>query len=126
MTAQILIVEDNADTRELLDFYFTNAGFAVSTAMDGGEGIYKANTRHPDIILTDLNMPNLSGIDLIKHLRAQAETVDTPILVFTAFGKEMTKEAIEAGANQAFNKPFDFDTLVDVVRDLLKNPIASL
>jgi CheY-like chemotaxis protein len=126
MPYKILIVEDNTDTRELLHFYFTNAGFTVMTAIDGRAGIYMASSELPDIILTDLSMPNMSGLEMMKHLRSQTETANIPILVFTAFGNGATQEAIEAGANQVFNKPFDFDALIDVVQDLLEKPNDGL
>jgi two-component system, OmpR family, alkaline phosphatase synthesis response regulator PhoP len=117
---KILVVEDNRDTRELLHLYFTNANFAVVTAVDGQEGIHKATTEHPDAILTDLSMPNLNGIEMIKVLRRQPETANMPILVFTARGSSNTKEAMAAGADQTFYKPFDFDALVEVIRSLLQ------
>jgi DNA-binding response OmpR family regulator len=125
MSNKILIVEDITDTRELLHLYFTNAGFVVATATDGGEGIYMANSELPDIILTDLSMPNMSGVEMIKHLRSQLETAKVPILVFTAYGSGTTEQAIEAGATQAFYKPFDFDELVEVVHQLLENSNES-
>jgi CheY-like chemotaxis protein len=122
MQFKILIVEDNADTRELLHFYFTNAGFTVVTAVDGAEGIYMATAEQPDCILSDLSMPKMTGIDMIRTLRSQPETASLPIIVITAHGNETTEEAIQAGANQAFYKPFDFDTLVEVVENLLDEP----
>jgi DNA-binding response OmpR family regulator len=118
---KILVVEDNKDTRELLHVYFSNANFAVLTAVDGEEGIHKATTDHPDAILTDLSMPKMNGIEMIKVLRRQPETSNIPILVFTARGYATTKEAMEAGADQTFYKPFDFDALVEVIRELLAN-----
>ncbi len=122
MQFKILIVEDNADTRDLLHLYFTNAGFTVVTAVDGAEGIYMATAEQPDVILTDLSMPNVTGIDMIRALRSQPETAAIPVLVVTAHGNETTEEAIQAGANQAFYKPVDFDALVEIVQNLLEKP----
>lgn len=124
MFFKILVVEDNRDTRELLKLYFTNARFLVVTAVDGTEGIYKATAEHPDIILTDLSMPNMNGVEMIKKLRSRPETVNIPILVFTARGSGITKEAVEAGATQTFYKPFDFDALVEVVHGLLEKSLS--
>lgn len=120
MQFKILIVEDNADTRDLLHLYFTNAGFTVVTAVDGAEGIYMATAEQPDVILSDLSMPNMTGIEMIKSLRAQPETAAIPVLVVTAHGNETTEEAIQVGATQAFYKPVDFDALVDIVQNLLE------
>jgi len=125
MRFKILVVEDNADTRELLHFYFTSAGFTVVTAVDGSEGIYMATAEQPDVILSDLSMPNMSGIEMIKHLRSEPETATIPILVCTAHGNETTEEAIQAGANQALYKPFDFDALVEIVHNLVEKADES-
>jgi two-component system, cell cycle response regulator DivK len=117
--AKLLVVEDNTDTRDLLHHYFTNAGFSVVTGIHGGEGIYMAKAEKPDLILTDISMPTMDGIDMIRQIRAEAETADIPILVFTAYGSSTTEEAIDAGATQAFYKPFDFDELTKVVRSMV-------
>jgi DNA-binding response OmpR family regulator len=120
MNKTILVVEDTVDTRELLHLYLTKEGFTVITAADGGEGLYRANTDHPDLIITDFNMPNLSGLDLIKQLRDEPEFTKIPIIAVTAYGKDFSEEAMSAGANETVQKPFEFEALVAVVRSLLK------
>jgi two-component system cell cycle response regulator DivK len=117
--SKLLVVEDNSDTRDLLHHYFTNAGFTVVTAIHGGEGIYMAKAERPDLILTDISMPTMDGIDMIRQIRADAETAEIPILVFTAYGSSTIDEALEVGATQAFYKPFDFDELTKVVRSMV-------
>jgi DNA-binding response OmpR family regulator len=116
---KILIVEDNTDTREALHHYFTNAGYEVPTAVDGGEGIYMAKAEKPDLILTDIAMPKMDGTDMIRQLRSEPETAEIPILIFTARSSSTTEKAIEAGATEAFYKPFDFDDLRKAVRERL-------
>lgn len=116
---KILVIEDNTDTRDALHHYFTNAGYEVPTAVDGGEGVYMAKAEHPDLILTDIEMPTMNGIEMIKQIRSEAETANIPILVFTAHGSSTTEEALEAGATKAFYKPFDFDDLRKAVREIL-------
>ncbi|HYJ46376.1 MAG TPA: response regulator, partial [Pyrinomonadaceae bacterium] len=64
MSAKILVVEDNLDTRELIHLYLTGEGFNVITAADGREGLYLARAEKPNLIITDLNMPHLDGIAL--------------------------------------------------------------
>jgi two-component system chemotaxis response regulator CheY len=120
MSKTILVVEDTVDTRELLHLYLTKEGFTVITAADGGEGLYRANTDHPDLIITDFNMPNMSGLDLIKQLRDEPEFAKTPILAITAYGKDFSEEAKSAGANETLQKPFEFEALLTVVKSLLK------
>jgi DNA-binding response OmpR family regulator len=120
--SKILVVEDNADTRELLDIYFTNAGFTVATAIDGHEGFQKAQAEKPDLIITDIAMPNVDGAEMIRQLRAEPEMADTPVLVFTAHGSATPEKVKAAGANQAFYKPFDFDEMVKIVRKMIPQP----
>jgi DNA-binding response OmpR family regulator len=120
MVAKVLVVEDTLDTREILHLYLTNAGFTVITASDGREGLYMARAEKPDLIVTDLNMPHVDGISLVRELRAQSEFKDLPIIVITAFGKQDRDEAIKAGANRAVDKPIDLESLIDDINGLLK------
>jgi DNA-binding response OmpR family regulator len=119
MPLKILVVEDNTDTRLLLHQYFINAGYLVPTAVDGEEGIYMAKAEQPDLIITDIAMPNMDGKDLIKHLRSDSETAKIPIMIFTAVGNLTSEEALAMGADKIFFKPYDFDDLRQVVRDML-------
>jgi CheY-like chemotaxis protein len=122
MPSKILVVEDNTDSRNLLHFYFTEKGYTVITAIDGAEGLYMTRAEKPDLIITDLTMPNLDGVEMISLIRAEPEIAGIPIAVYTAYGKELCQAAIQAGASQAFSKPFDLDNLNDFVSDLLGRP----
>jgi DNA-binding response OmpR family regulator len=119
MTRKILVVDDNLDTRELTHLHLTTEGFVVVVASDGREGLYMAVAEQPDLIITDLSLPELSGIELVKQLRAQPELDNVPILVLTAFGNEEMDEAIRAGAHRAMNKPVHLDSLMAEVRELI-------
>ena len=119
MPKKILVVEDNLDTREMIHLYLTLDGFTVVTAADGREGLYMARVEHPDLIITDINMPDLDGIKMIKQLRADPEFKDIPIIVLTAFGVEDRDSAIKAGANRGADKPLHFDSLIDDINELL-------
>ena len=121
MPQKILVVEDTVDTRELLHLYLTREGFEVILAADGGEGLYRAKADRPDLIITDINMPNLSGTDMIKQLREEADFAVLPIIALTAYGKDYSKDAIDAGASAAIGKPFDFAELIAQVRALLES-----
>src|SRR5258706_11604403 len=94
MPKKILIIEDNVDTRDLIHLHLTTEGFTVVVAADGREGLYMADAEHPDLIITDIDMPNLDGIELVKRLRAQTQFADLPILVLTSFGDEQMEHAI--------------------------------
>jgi two-component system, cell cycle response regulator DivK len=119
MSFKILIVEDNADSRNLLHFILTGKGYTVATAIDGAEGVYMAKVEVPDLLITDMMMPNVDGIELIKQIRAEAETAAMPILVYTAYGTETVEMAIAAGANQSFYKPIDLDRMLEYIEELL-------
>ena len=117
--AKILVVEDVLDTREFVHLHLTEEGFQVILASNGQEGLYLATAEHPDLIITDVEMPVLDGVEMIKQLRAQKETQDIPILVLTAFGKDVMDNAIRAGANRAMMKPVLLEGMVTDVRELI-------
>jgi DNA-binding response OmpR family regulator len=122
MSKTVLVVEDTVDTRELLHMYLTKEGFTVITSADGGEGLYRAKSDQPDLIITDIHMPNLSGIDMIKQLREETEFAKTPIIALTAYGKDFRDAALGAGASETMQKPFEFDALIALVNSLLNGP----
>src|ERR1700742_3430685 len=120
MPAKILVVEDNLDMREVLHLYLKTEGFEVVTASDGREGLYMARAEKPDLILTDIHMPELDGISMVRELRTEPELKDTPIIAVTAFGGQQQDEVIRAGADRAINKPTHFESLIDDINELLK------
>jgi two-component system alkaline phosphatase synthesis response regulator PhoP len=125
MSVKLLVVEDNADTRDLLHFYFTSKGFDVITANDGVEGIFKARIEHPNLVISDLNMPNGSGLQLLEEIRSTPDLVALPIVIYTAFGKNHTEEIFQAGANRVFHKPLDFVNLLQYVTTILEQSDQS-
>jgi CheY-like chemotaxis protein len=118
---KILVVEDNLDTREFIHLHLITEGFNVVLAANGQEGLYLASVEHPNLIITDIEMPVLDGIEMVKKLRAQPDTQNVPILVLTAFGKEVIDNSIRAGANRAMAKPVLLDELMNDVRELLSS-----
>jgi len=119
---KILVVEDNLDTREFIHLHLITEGFNVVLAANGQEGLYLAGVEHPDLIVTDIEMPGLDGIEMVKKLRVQSETQNIPVLVLTAFGKDVMDNAIRAGATRAMAKPVLLDELMNDVRELLRPP----
>jgi DNA-binding response OmpR family regulator len=122
MSFKILVVEDNPDSRNLLHFLLTTKGFNASTAVDGAEGFYMAKVEKPDLVITDLMMPNVDGIELIKQIRAEPEIATVPVLVYTAYSTESVEPAIEAGANKSFYKPVNLDEMLDYINEILAQP----
>ena len=119
MSWKILIVEDNADNRELLAIMLQFKGFYIVTGIDGREGLDVAESEHPDLIITDLNMPNLDGFEMIRLLREHLELSATPILVLTAYGEGDLENAIKAGADLAMTKPTEFNSLMRCIEALI-------
>jgi len=118
---KILIVEDSDDSREALTKLLELDNFRVITAGDGMKGVSAARAEHPDLIITDINMPNLSGIDMIKMLRKEEDFRTVPIVVITAYGQSFSTQALEVGADSVMTKPFEYDRLTDTVEKLLSN-----
>lgn len=118
-TKKILVVDDSEDTREMMTKLLELESFSVVTAEDGQVGLSVAIAEQPDLIITDINMPNLNGIEMIKILRQQPEFGSVPIMAITAYGSGVAAEALEAGADQASTKPITFDSLIMGINELL-------
>ena len=122
MPATILVVDDTVDTRDLIHLYLTGEGYTVMVAADGGEALYRAKAERPDMVITDINMPNMDGHALIRELRAEEGFADTLIIALTAYGSEAAEEAKKCGANVVFAKPMNFEELLAEVARLLASP----
>ena len=117
--AKILLVDDNPDVLGLVASMLTMSGFNVITAGDGLLGLEIAEAERPDLIITDISMPRMDGIQMISRLRNQSQFSKVPILVISAYGSAMTGDALRAGANKAMHKPLDFDSFISHVNNLL-------
>jgi CheY-like chemotaxis protein len=116
---KILVVDDSDDTREMMAKLLELESFIVVTAEDGRKGFDRARSERPDIIITDINMPDINGIEMIKMLRNESEFSKVPIMAITAYGNTVAAEAIEAGANHASTKPIEFEALMGGIKQLL-------
>lgn len=118
--SKILVVEDDPDAGALMKSILELSGFKVVLAVDGVEGIEQARAESPDLIITDLAMPRINGIEMIQKLRATPEFKNTPILAITSYGMERALEGIRAGANRALARPIQNHLLLVFVFDLLR------
>jgi DNA-binding response OmpR family regulator len=116
---KILIVEDNSDIRKLMYIFFKDAGFVVLAAVDGEEGLHMAKAEKPDVIITDIDMPKMDGIAMIKQLRIEPETASIPVVICTANASVTPEEVVKAGADSACYKPIDFRALIDMIRAMI-------
>jgi phosphate regulon transcriptional regulator PhoB len=118
---KILVVEDESDIRELVRYNLTQEGFAVEEAADGAEALERIGRRAPDLVLLDLMLPRLSGLELCRQVRANPETSRLPIIVLTAKASEVDRVlGLEMGADDYVVKPFSPRELVARVRALLR------
>ncbi|SAL11989.1 response regulator [Caballeronia concitans] len=116
MIKNILAIDDSAAMRQILSATLTTAGYEVTVASDGDEGLEWALAERFDLVLTDHHMPKKSGLDLIVELRANPAYRATPILVLTTEDGEPFKDAARtAGATGWIEKPLDPDLLTEVV-----------
>lgn len=110
MPPTIMVVEDDAATRRLYRFLLRNSGYDVIEAEDGIDALEKLAVHDCDVIITDMNMPRMGGIEFVRTLRQNRSQVY--VIMVTAFGTPDTeKNAFRTGVNEYLTKPFDFDEL---------------
>jgi two-component system, chemotaxis family, chemotaxis protein CheY len=118
--AKVLIVDDSITMRQMVAFTLEKAGHVVCSANDGAEALLACEAEPFDLIITDMNMPNMNGLELIKALRVQPNTKSKPILVLTTEADAQMKAAGRAaGATGWIVKPFNPQALIDVLPRVL-------
>lgn len=118
----ILTVDDSPSIRQMIKVVLGPAGHNVIEAGDGGQGLAQAKTSRPDLVITDLNMPVMNGIELIKALRAQSSLSGLPIVFLTTESDDAIKQqAKAAGATGWITKPFKPEQLLAVVSKLVRS-----
>ncbi len=118
---EILVVDDSPTMAKLLEMGLRAAGFHVRVATNGTDGLAMALERPPDLVLADVMMPGLDGVELTQHLRADSRTASTTIILVTAKGYSAAKlEGFEAGADDYIVKPFDTEELLARVKGALR------
>ena len=116
MTASILTVDDSVSVRMTTRIALTGAGYKVTEAVDGLDGLNKAKATRFDLVITDLNMPIMDGIEFTRACRARPAGQNTPIIVLTTEnGAEIKAEGRRAGASAWMVKPFEPNTLLGLV-----------
>lgn len=120
MTANILTVDDSASIRLTTRVALSNAGYTVTEAVDGQDGLAKLNGGQFDLIVTDLNMPNMDGLTMIRELRKLPAHTGVPVIFLTTESdSDVKQQAKAAGATGWLTKPFDPESLVKIVRKVL-------
>lgn len=118
--AKILIAEDERDIRELIAFTLQFAGHEVITTSNGEEALQAVRAHKPELVLLDVRMPRLTGYEVCKEIKADAQTKAIPVIFLSAKGQESEiRSGLEAGAEQYLLKPFSPDQLIEQVNKVL-------
>ncbi len=118
--AKILVIDDSPSMRKMVNFTLSNGGHDVTEAENGDSGILQAKSDQFDLVMTDMNMPGISGIEVTTQLRAMPNYKFIPILLLTTESANSTKnEGRKAGATGWIVKPFHPETLLNTVKKIL-------
>jgi CheY-like chemotaxis protein len=117
----ILVAEDNPSNLEVLTDYLESKGYHLANALNGREAIQKTLELKPDLILMDIQMPEMDGLQAIRRIRQEASPASVPIIALTALAMPGDRErCLEAGANGYLVKPVHFKELLELMADLLQ------
>lgn len=120
MGKKILFVDDSASLRQIVGMAISDADYEVTTAEDGKDGLAKMEQDKFDVIISDVNMPNMNGIEMVKAAKQNGNNKFTPVILLTTeFGDDMKQQGKDAGAKVWIVKPFKPDQLLDVLKKLL-------
>ena len=121
---KILVCDDEMQYAQVIAFKFRNAGYEVTTALDGQEALKSAKAQKPDLIITDYQMPRLDGMDLCREIRKDPGLANIPLILLTAFGMDLGQEKIEeAGVSALISKPFSPRDLLSKAKELLEQTV---
>ncbi|HEV2071723.1 MAG TPA: response regulator, partial [Acidimicrobiales bacterium] len=117
---RVLVVDDDPVILKLLRVNFEMEGYSVTTAADGVKGLKAAREEHPDVIISDVMMPHMNGLELVAALDADTSTDAIPVILLSARAQETdVSDGLHAGADDYVTKPFDPIELIDRVQQLL-------
>lgn len=128
MGAKVLVVEDEEALSDLLSYNLEKEGFDVAICMDGDDALVMVEEEAPDLVLLDWMLPNVSGIEICRQLRARVETREVPVIMLTARGEEDDRvRGLDLGADDYLTKPFSMSELVARMKAILRrtNPMVA-
>ncbi len=128
MRKKILVVDDDSVTRKFLAFLLKTEGFEIIPAQDGMEGLEKLAEQNFDLVITDLNMPRMDGVEFIRNIRENSETSDLSVILLTTEADDETRKiGLQAGASEYMTKPVTKELLIKRVREWTGagDPVAS-
>lgn len=119
MAEKILVADDEQEIRNLLDHFLKGQGYEVILASDGNEALKLASEKNPQVIILDIKMPGLDGLEVCKRLKEKEQTKLIPVIVITGF-EDNKMEALNIGADDFVNKPFDMAEISSRVKSALQ------
>jgi two-component system phosphate regulon response regulator PhoB len=127
MGAKILVVEDEEAISQLIVYNLEKEGFTVASCADGDEAMISIDEEKPDLVLLDWMLPNTSGIEICRRMRARVETREIPVIMLTARGEEDDRvRGLELGADDYVTKPFSMTELVARTRAVLRRTVPGV
>ena len=124
MVIKVLVAEDDDDIRFALDLLLSLEGYKVVTAEDGEQALRLAKVENPDLIITDISMPKLTGVELTQLIRQDRSLADKKVLAISAYGDRPKQAVLDAGANLFMAKPIDMNTLLPKIACLTENTVG--
>jgi CheY-like chemotaxis protein len=122
---KILVIEDDEYSRDALAHLLASEGYEAQSASDGESGLEKAHEVHPDVIVLDLNLPDIDGKHVIEMIRSDGPLKNVPILVVTGDEDKAAQAAVDIGADGYLTKPVEFDDLIKAISGLTSNLIGA-
>ncbi|HEX4945887.1 MAG TPA: response regulator [Blastocatellia bacterium] len=120
----VLVAEDNDDQRELYTLFLELNGFEVKAVANGKEALQALENNCPDVILTDIAMPEMTGLELIERVRSHQKLSQIPIIVITDFDRHYLEWALCLGANETLSKPLDPEDLFMAIFHVLPERVG--
>jgi two-component system cell cycle response regulator DivK len=122
---EVLLVEDDDDMRALYGCMLELSGYKVKAVRGGLEAFEEIQVNRPHVVITDIGMPDFSGLDLIVAVRSNAELADLPVVAITSFGDKIREQARAAGATDAIDKPTEVAKLREVIDAAVSRPALA-
>lgn len=120
MSRYILVIDDDGMNREIMEAFLSMENYRVALAHNGTTGLQMIDSEIPDLVIVDVHMPDMSGYDVCRQIRASQRTHAVPVLIVTGYATpEDQQRGYEAGVNAFLTRPFEADQFIDQVRDLL-------
>src|SRR5499427_5258296 len=120
---KVLLAEDDDDLRALYGYMLLAAGYKVNAVRNGLQAFAEMQVNRPDVVVTDIAIPVLNGLDLIMAVRSNDELADLPVVAITSFGESLREQAREAGATDSIDKPTELERIRDVIDAAVSRPL---